>query len=90
MVRPTKDTKAPDRIFQNELGIGRKRLVPFSRILKSRIDRPKDSATFKGLQGFFCPKLPPNIMGSKEKMHGAKTVKMPARKEIQIKFIGLV
>ncbi len=67
--------------FQILGGIPRRMVDAFKRIVKSTIERARESVTINGYHLLFSPIDPASIKGSTGSTHGARIVRIPAIKE---------
>lgn len=84
---PKRKSSIPDAQLQNESGTDRAKLVPLISSEKRKTEAPSEPTTIHGRIASFSLELPTTIVGSKNRLQGASTVRKPATKEISQKAI---
>ena len=82
---PRTRTIPPEINVQVYGGILMKRVLTFNKNVEAMTEIPRDKTTVRAFFKLTCPSViePPTITGNRGKTHGARTVRIPAIKEIK-------
>ena len=80
-INPSIKRILPERYFQNDEGISIKRVLTLSKTVKNTIEKARESVTIYGYHFFFSDRDPANTTGRTGSTHGARIVRIHAKKE---------